>query len=789
MDVPQPMRSPDVWQQLHDLRLSEPYTRLISFLAKVLNSPVTTTATTATQHSGTSSNAAMIAATIMPVAPSSAEMANGMGLPLQSESIQLFGLFVSRYFLLSLLIGFVISRIHVLVHRQRVRPLGIWARIAVFLPTHILLLRALCAVCASLSTIEQSPYHTKGWMQGPIQIVSRFALNRHWVEQSDIGSALWQAFATTCLFDCVDVFVARLEGSPCAPYEYIGGLIERTSLYYFYGGTLRIQELVLLNVLEKLLVSHTLIMVRNGWKWRLIPTGVSNLLTLHHFAFSMRNYSGPQLMYPLVQVLSMALLGASLLIVLSTVFIRWLATAVDKYGIVHRRSSAHLALTAANSSTQSAVALYDRHGVFQGVRTGTGNIDDDEIGSDGHGDGDGDGDDESAYELAQAMYLPLYTDMRRDFSVEILDLAGTCLQQCSNQIRSSGFSRQCGVMRLPRTTALDEYIDRAIARSENTRNVSAEAMMSRNAESLVGRCQISGGGGMSVFIDDEVTALPQVPSSSIDIAGAFRDTRVNSVRKLSVALWSLCVAIGYYVLERKAVNGGPGPTSTKTAGSSRAMKSNSTKTSRIMKGRDNTESSDCESSNGFATAAVLGDDEDDDDDEDFDYVVESDNEDSSTDTEDSLYSDTEQYDTGGDYNEAAELVCDILSNPDDGECPEGRLASTVSFIAHSLIDALTPRDTRRTTAVVTRSMFARQLSLAANASDMEREPNTSLMLQLLSGAHSGEYSTRNSYSGNQYNDLPFVPSEVETLAQLIQSRRRQTSDTLPVDISMLVSVQ
>ncbi|KAJ2378550.1 hypothetical protein IW150_000734, partial [Coemansia sp. RSA 2607] len=293
--------TPDVWQQLQDWRIGVPLTRLVSYIVALpeLWEPAPTTQTAGVSDTtGTTNQSDSISSSALPGTP---------------EGTQLFGLFVSRYFLLAVLIGFIISRIHVLVHRQRVRPLGILVRVAVYMPTHLLLLRTLFVVCTALSNEGQTTKRTPPWMQTPIEHVAKFAREQSWMgiggTNTDPRNALWLSFATTCLFDCVDVFVARLEGSPCAPYEYIGGLIERTSLYYFYGGSLRIQELALLNVLEKLLLSHMLIMVTNGWQWRLVPTGTASLLMLHHFVFSMRNYAGSQAMYPFVQVMSMVLLG------------------------------------------------------------------------------------------------------------------------------------------------------------------------------------------------------------------------------------------------------------------------------------------------------------------------------------------------------------------------------------------------------------------------------------------------------------------------------------------------
>ncbi|KAJ2339587.1 hypothetical protein GGF43_006612, partial [Coemansia sp. RSA 2618] len=287
----------------------------------------------------------------------------------------------------------------------------------------------------------------------------------------------------------------RLEGSPCAPYEFIGELVERTSLYYFYGASVRIQELALLGVVEKLLLGAVLLALPNGWRWRLVPTAASNVLMLHHFVLSMRSPAAPHAMYPFVQVLSMALLAVSLAIVLVTAAIHSLARAVDRLGFARRAPP-----------PPRAVALYDRRGVFQGVADN--------------------GDDDAAL-LELPPDMPIVPDLRRDFGVEILDLAGACLQQCSSQIRATGLARPCGAIRLPKATALDDYVDRVA--------------------SAGGRAH----SGLAAFVEDEPAVETPSAGGPLELAHVLRDTRVNAARRLSLGMWALVAALGHYALQGK----------------------------------------------------------------------------------------------------------------------------------------------------------------------------------------------------------------------------------------------
>ncbi|KAJ2892615.1 hypothetical protein IWW38_003154, partial [Coemansia aciculifera] len=325
------MSRPDVWQQLQGFRLGEPLTRLVEFIVGLPDKWETRTPITLQAITTTASEVLEATATAMTL-PST----GGREAGASTEGQQFFGLFASRYFVCGLAVAFVISRIHVLVRRQRVRPVGAVARVAVYAPAHLLLLRAFVRVCVALSSSSSSSELSgeERWMAGPVSRVAVEAQRRWKVGPVTAAQAVWESFFAACIFDCVDVFVARLEGSPCAPYEYIGGVVERMSLFYFYNASRRIHELALHGVAEKLLVSHLLIAVPSGWQWRMLPTGVGNLLMLHHFWFSMRHFSAlPTAMYPFVQVVSMALLAMALAIVLATVAVRWLAATVDRLAI------------------------------------------------------------------------------------------------------------------------------------------------------------------------------------------------------------------------------------------------------------------------------------------------------------------------------------------------------------------------------------------------------------------------------------------------------------------------
>ncbi|KAJ2161850.1 hypothetical protein GGF46_001158 [Coemansia sp. RSA 552] len=466
---------PDVWQQLREYRLGEPLTGLLEHIGALPR-----------RHD--------------------ADPGSVSGPHIQApEGIQLLGLFASRYFLFGAFTGFVLSRIHVLVHRQRVRPLGIAARVALYLPALLLLVQALAQLSTALSTQASL---AKPWM--PDAIGGLASIAQRWGVGGSKGpsGALWLTYVAMCIFGCVEVFVARLVGSPCAPYDHVGELIERTSLFYFYGGSVRVQEMALVGIVEKLLVGTLLMVWPTGWRWRLLPTGIDNALLLHHFAFSMYNHTGPGAMYPLVHMLAMALLIAALVIVLVTAAVYWLARAVDRLTAPHARGA----------QAEAAVARYDHNGVFQGI------------------DDDGGLDD-----VVDEALAPAFPDMRHEFAAEMIDMAAACLRQCSSQVRATGLARPCGAIRLPRTvTALDEYADRVAADPEPA------------------SAQSSHGSGLGVLMDDEPTALPSQQSSTAELLGALNRTRAGSAHRLTLGMWALVTALGHYALERKMGGGTTG---------------------------------------------------------------------------------------------------------------------------------------------------------------------------------------------------------------------------------------
>ncbi|KAJ2288542.1 Required for respiratory growth protein 9 mitochondrial [Coemansia sp. RSA 355] len=489
--------------------------------------------------------------------------------------------------------------------------------------------------------------------------------------------AMWAAFSAVCLFDCVDVFVARLEGSPCAPYEFIGELIERTSLFYFYGTSVRVQELALLGVVEKLLLGAVLLALPNGWRWRLIPTAISNVLRLMHFAASMCSQSTPYAIYPLVHVMSMALLAVSLAIVLVTVAVLSLARLVDRLGFARRVALPPPPLT---------VALYDRRGVFQGVSN------------------DG-ADDDALLELAADM--PIVPDLRRDFSVEILDLAAACLQQFSTQIRSTGLARPCGAVRLPKTTALDEYVNHVVTSSDYGQS----AFLAENEHSH---------SGFAAFVEDEPTALGPASSNSFGLAHVLNDTRANSVRRLSLGVWALIAALGHYALERKMGSLDPA----------------------AVKGRRRADKLRRLDVSGPELADYcIDDDADDDASSDYDFIC------AASDTSDAS---DDELEPDGLVGETAALVADILSGADD-DLPADRLAAAVAFMAHSLVDTSTGGP-----AVMTRSMYTRQMTHA--------EASGAPLLGTLAGLYQNDIVSTTVAA-------PFARSETDALAQLIHSRR------------------
>ncbi|KAJ2716293.1 hypothetical protein H4R19_000733 [Coemansia spiralis] len=627
--------APDVWQQLREFRLGDPLSRLVGYIAALLGTAA------AAKPEPAAAAAVYEPATIITAEPVAATAA--------SEGMQIFGLFASRYFVFALFVGFVISRIHVLVHRPRVRSLGLAARMGLYLPAYLLLARAAAVVCVALDAAQRGQVLL--WARPAVELVSRVAQQRWGVDAAAVSAegALWQAFAAACIFDCVDVFVARLEGSPCVSYEYIGGLIERTSLSYFYSGSVRIQELAMLAVVERLLLAHTLMALPSGWRWRLVPTGVANALVLHHFVFSMRNHTGPRSMYPLVQVLSMTLVGLSVVIVLTTVAIHWLARCIDRLSAGQaRRRRQQLQLQ--QQPALAPVPLYSHRGVFQGIGgAGMGTDDDD--------------DDDALLDMPQGALMPIIPDLRRDFGVEILDLAGTCLQQCSSQLRSTGLARPCGAIRLPRSTALDEYIDGA-------------------ARAMAVAASAPGISGLAVYVEDEPIAVAEPPSGAARLADAMHGTRANSVRRLSLGVWAVAAALGHYARDTKA----PGPS---TAGAASGR----------LRGPAPRAALRAQSPGLLA--------EDDDDESDYDYVCAASDSGAESDGESDTGSSSS--DAGeGLLRETAVLVGDALGAAGTEQGGD-RLVATVALMAHSLLDG--PQGA----GVMTRSMYARCRSRAAAA--------------------------------------------------------------------------
>ncbi|KAJ2837229.1 hypothetical protein J3B01_002282 [Coemansia erecta] len=661
--------APDVWQQLQQLRLGDPVRWALELPSRLMQGlPVRWVRelpdklTDDTVQTGTQG-----------AAPARSVLSGDAMLATGAEGVHILGMFGSRFFLAAMLAGFVISRIHVLVHRQRVRALGAAARIALHLPVQLLLWRALAQVSVVLAAQD-----TQGGLLRMKAVVSAAAEAAHacGVDATADG-AMWAAFSAVCLFDCVDVFVARLEGSPCAPYEFIGELIERTSLFYFYGTSVRVQELALLGVVEKLLLGAVLLALPNGWRWRLIPTAISNVLRLMHFAASMCSQSTPYAIYPLVHVMSMALLAVSLAIVLVTVAVLSLARLVDRLGFARRVALPPPPLT---------VALYDRRGVFQGVAN------------------DG-ADDDALLELATDM--PIVPDLRRDFSVEILDLAAACLQQFSTQIRSTGLARPCGAVRLPKTTALDEYVNHVVTSSDYGQS----AFLAENEHSH---------SGFAAFVEDEPTALGPASSNSFGLAHVLNDTRANSVRRLSLGVWALIAALGHYALERKMGSLDPA----------------------AVKGRRRADKLCRLDVSGPELADYcIDDDADDDASSDYDFIC------AASDTSDASDNELEP---DGLVGETAALVADILSGADD-DLPADRLAAAVAFMAHSLVDTSTGGP-----AVMTRSMYTRQMTHA--------EASGAPLLGTLAGLYQNDIVSTTVAA-------PFARSETDALAQLIHSRR------------------
>ncbi|KAJ2084090.1 hypothetical protein H4R24_000299 [Coemansia sp. RSA 988] len=528
---------------------------------------------------------------------------------------QVLGLLGSRYVGLAIAVGFVISRVHVLVHRPRMRTLDAWLRIALYGPVAGLLAWALLTQSTALSGRGAD-----AWMGAATEHLGR--VGRAAGVEVPAASALWQAFVAMCAFDCVDVFVARLEGSMCMAGEYMGGVVERTALFHFYGASTRVQELALACVAEKLLQALLLLAVRGGWRWRLLPTAAGNALLLHHFVFSMRH--GPRAAYPLVQVLAMSLSLVALAVVAVTIAISGLARAVDCLAAPRRRAP--------------AVPLYDHAGVFQGAA-----------------------DDDSPFELARDVLLPIRPDLRRDFGVEILDLAAACMQQCSSQVRASGLARPCRPVRLPRATALDHWAD-------------AAAMPRR---------------GMDVFIDDEPVPLASPPATQ-GLAAAIRGTRLPSIRRLSLETWALVLALFHYFTRKKPICPPKLMQSTSNRPNMNARQLIGPRVGRQGLDLDACSESELES--------------------DYDYVYSA--SESSDSGEDASGSDDANSESDLLATETASLVADMLSATRNDPLRD-RLAAVAAFMAHTVLSG----DSEDSTAVVTRSMCSRRLAHISTGAD------------------------------------------------------------------------
>ncbi|KAJ2615017.1 hypothetical protein H4S08_001445 [Coemansia sp. RSA 1365] len=525
------------------------------------------------------------------------------------EGRQVLGLLGSRYVGLAIAVGFVISRVHVLVHRPRVRTLGAALRVALYGPVAALLVRALLAQSTALAGRG-----TDAWMAAAKEHAAQ--LGRSAGVEASAASALWQAYVATCAFDCVDVFVARLEGSACMAGEYMGSVVERTALFHFYGASTRVQELAMVFVAEKLLQAVLLLAVRGGWRWRLLPTAAGNALLLHHFVFSMRH--GPRAAYPLVQVLAMMLILLALAVVVVTVAISGLARAVDCIAAPRRRAP--------------ATPLYNRAGVFQGAA-----------------------DDDVPFELARDVLLPICPDLRRDFGVEILDLAAACLQQCSSQVRASGLARPCGPVRLPRATALDDWADAAVAPRR----------------------------GMDVFIDDEPASLPP-PHAAHGLVAAIQGTRFPSVRRLSLEAWALVLALFHYLTKKKIIRPAKLVLNTSNRSHVGAQQLNSSRDGNRVGQRELDLDAHSDSGSEF----------------DHDYVCSA--SDSSDSGDDASESDDAISESDILTAETASLVADILSTTSNDPSSD-RLAAVATFMAHTALSD-------DSTVVVTRSMCSRRLA-------------------------------------------------------------------------------
>ncbi|KAJ2845945.1 hypothetical protein GGI22_006396 [Coemansia erecta] len=436
----------------------------------------------------------------------------------------------------------------------------------------------------------------------------------------------------------------------------------------------------------------------------------------------------------------MALLGVSMVIVSTTVLIRWLASTVDKLGMKPVVDLRHR--ETANAQDPANRAIYDRNGVFQGTAADEAN--------------------DEMFELMQDMFIPIVPDLRRDFSVEILDLAGTCLQRCSNKIQKNGYSRPFGAMRLPKTTALDQYVDNVIHANREGRQQTPRQITRRSRV-----------GGLNVLVDDEPSMFGQIPGSSIDLVHALHGTRLNSIGNLSRGMWALSVALVRYALRRKVEpDSADGSLNSDSAGGGL---SNSTGVIRTRIGAP------CHSANRadrpvngsvdgaprqFASDPVSWIDSDDED-YDFDYVSGSEQSSSIGDDDDA---DVELL-----FNEVADLVDDVFLNTDDMD-PDNLSAPTATFIAHPLFNG---GEQESQQGMITRGVYARSIARDNNSTPPR------LNVPVLFKALAKMFRIASSSSDTNLPALPFERHETEALAELIRSRRQtnaaSSGTTMPPD--------
>ncbi|KAJ1941576.1 hypothetical protein EC988_006720, partial [Linderina pennispora] len=363
---------------------------------------------------------------------------------------------------------------------------------------------------------------------------------------------------------------------------------------------------------------------------------------------------------------------------------------------------------------QGAEATYDQHGAFVAPE-----LDDEAEMADGRA-------------LIEDTYLPLCPDLRRDFGVEILDLAGTCLRQYSNQIRASGYSRSCGAIRLPKGTALDEYVSRQVS--------AARSRMSSPVDQAVSAQRVGRRNGFAVFIENEPGVSFEVPEGPMDMAVFLKDTRVDSLRKLSLALWSLCTAIldvglGWRKGSRYQMAG-----STNNSRSPDGVALQAKQMATVNSGLRSWEIGEDD--------VVAGDDAESD--FDFDYVGSShasaDDGDNDNGDDDETNWDDEPVDAEELVAETAGLVSDIITSASETS-PHDQMSSLLVLIAHSLAGSLSSTN-EPAPVMMTRSRYRRRLGQPAVSAD----------------------------SVLQMPGLPFSSPELTSLMQITRARRQNDEE-------------